>query len=149
MRAVKTTFVACTVFGLVCGSVFGYKHAIRSSESMRDGCVSATESVLSDFAREQFMHADNAHARQAVLLQIGTLQLLERAEHDPHRWGELGYAFTRLGMIEKASGSSEASAGALNEAKAWFKRARPHEDLSDEQIETALSRRDGALDVIP
>jgi len=113
---------------------------------MQSAEIISARSVTSAFALQQFESADNEHARQAVLLQIRTLEQLQQTTSDPGSDGQLGFAYTRLAMIEEASGHAEAERSALDRARLWFKRAHPRDELTDEQLKDGLKRWDGALD---
>ena len=107
-------------------------------------------SVASNFASQQFQHADSAHARQAVLLEIKLLDQLQRAARDSSSESqlELAYtsAYTRLAMIEESAGQTEAERRAMDEAKVQFNRNRPNREVTDEQMKNALKEWDAASD---
>jgi len=83
----------------------------------------AASSVTSDFALQQFEHANNAHARQAVTLQINTLEQVERVTGESISKSELGYAYTRLRMIEESAGLPE------EDIVRWFGRGNGSSEL--------------------
>jgi len=112
---------------------------------MQSAEVLSASSVTSEFALQQFEHADTAHARQAVLLQIRTIEQLEQVARDPGSDRQLGFAYIRLAMIEEASGQTEAERSALDQARRWFKGVHPRDELTDEQLKDALKRWDGAF----
>jgi len=146
-RATKIIFIMASVIGLALGIVCGCYEGDKLSEAMQSAAVISIPSVISDFALQQFEHADSAHARQAVLLEIKILEQLERvAAPDSSSEGLLGFAYTRLAMIEETAGQTEAERRALDEAKVRFNRNRPQEKLTDEQMKSALKRWDAAFD---
>ena len=146
-RGIKVTFLAAAVFGLALGAYWGHSEANEVSDSLESGQYITPTSVASDFARVQFMHADSDHARRAVMLQIRVLEQLELADRAFHADGELGFAYTRLAMIEQAEGHSEAEQRALAKARARYKRQHPRsEELTDNDLENGVKRVDQALD---
>ena len=145
-RAMKITFTVAAIVGFVLGTVCGCYKGAEASGFMQSAAVISIPSVFSDFALQQFEHADSAHARQAVLLEIKILEQLERAAPDSSSEGLLGFAYTRLAMIEETAGQKEAERRALDEAKVRFNRNRPQEKLTDEQMKSALKRWDAAFD---
>lgn len=102
-RAARITFVVAGLAGLSLGIAAGCQHAKLASGAMQSFATIAASSVTSDFALQQFEHADNAHARQAVTLQINTLEQVERVTGESISKSELGYAYTRLAMIEESA----------------------------------------------
>lgn len=144
-RAMRITFLAAAVLGLLSGTIFGYYEAKEVSGFMQEAEVMAIASADSDFSREQFDHADNTRAREAVMLEIGNLEQLERIGHDSYAEGKLGYAYTRLAMIEAAAGDAAAEHRALDRARSWFQRVHPRSELTDEQMKDALKRIDSVI----
>jgi hypothetical protein len=149
-RAIKITFIVAAVIGFGGGIVCGCYRAAEASSYMQSAEVVSIPSVASDFASQQFQHADSAHARQAVLLELKLLDQLHRAAHDSSSESQLGLAYTfayiRLAMIEEAAGQTEAERRAMDEAKVRFNRKRPNEEVTDEQMKNALKRFDAASD---
>jgi hypothetical protein len=146
-RAIKITFIVAAVLGLGFGSYTGYSSADDVSNSLKSIQYLGPTSVVSDFARLQFEHADTDHARQAVMVQIHLLEQLELADKAFHADGELGFAYLRLAMIEEAAGQAEAEQGALVQARARFKRSHSHsEELTDDELKNAVKRLDRAAD---
>jgi len=94
---------------------------------------------------EQFEHADNSRARQAVQLQIKVLEQLEKADHDTSSESQFGFAYTRLAMIEEAAGQTVAERSAQDQARQCLKRSH-HGELTDEQMRAGLKRMDAAFD---
>jgi DNA-directed RNA polymerase beta subunit len=142
----KITFIVAVVIGLSLGSVGGWYNAEMLSGPMQSVEAIAASSLTSDFALQQFEHADNSRARQAVQLQIEVLERLEKADRDTGSEGQLGFAYTRLALIEEAAGQTVAERSAQDEARQWFKRSHPQGDLTDEQMRTGLKRMDAAFD---
>jgi hypothetical protein len=149
-RAIKITFSLAAVIGFGVGAVFGCYRAAESSGYMQSEEVMSIPSVASNFASQQFQHADSAHARQAVLLEIKLLDQLQRAARDSSSESqlELAYtsAYTRLAMIEESAGQTEAERRAMDEAKVQFNRNRPNREVTDEQMKNALKEWDAASD---
>ncbi len=112
---------------------------------MEFSAAAGASQVTSQFAAQQFRHADSDHARSAVLLEIDILGKLERATPDRGRRGQLGYAFTRLAMIEDSANHRDAAQQALGQAKSWFKK-NSGKGLTDDQMKQALKQIDDALD---
>ncbi len=113
---------------------------------MQSAEVISISSVTSDFALQQFEHADSSHARQSVLLEIKILKQLERAAPEHGSGGRLGFAYTRLAMIEEAAGQQEAGRRALDEARERLKLVYPREELTGKQMKMMLKQLDGASD---
>jgi hypothetical protein len=140
------TFIVAGVGGLFLGIVAGWHNAELASEAMQSADILSASSVTSNFALQQFEHADTAHARQAVTLQIKTLEQLERVPGDWVSKSELGYAYTRLAMIEEAAGAPEAEYRAMVQAKEYFNRAYSGHEPTDEQLKNSLKRFDQGFD---
>lgn len=147
--AVKIGFTIAAAVGLTCGSLDGYRQAEQLSTAFESLYATTTEIAVSDFAREQFIHADNEHARQAVLFQISILEQMQRFKADPSLANLFAVAYAHLGMIEAAAGHPEGERRALDQARTWFKRVHPNEDFSDDRIKTAVIRMDNGLDSLP
>lgn len=145
-RAMKITFAVAAIIGLFLGTISGCYEAKEASGLMQSAEVLSIPSVVSDFARQQFEHADSVHARQAVLLEIKILEQLERAAQDSTSAGQLGLAYTRLGMIEEAAGQTDAQRKALDQARRRFRQAHSLGELTDEQLKSTLRRLDSASD---
>ena len=145
-RAIKITFLTAAILGLVCGVYLGYSEANQVSDSLKSIQYMAPTKITSDFARTQFLHADNDHARQAVMLQIHLLEQLESADKAFHA-NELGPAYIRLAMIEEAAGRPDAEQRALAQARARYQGAHPRsEELTDEELKDGIRRLDRAVD---
>jgi hypothetical protein len=142
-RAIKITFGVAAVLGFAVGIVWGYFRAQEASKSMESAVVWSAGLVTSNFAWQQFEQADSASARQAVMLEIKILDRLERTAPDPAVETHLGLSYTRLGMIEEASGETEAERHDLDRAKGWFKQSHPRE-LTDEDLKKMLTASDRA-----
>jgi len=141
-RAMIVTFVMAAVLGLGVGGYLGYSGANEASNSSESFQYFLPTSVVSDFARVQFEHADTDHARQAVMLQIGLLEQLEQADKSFHA-KELAFAYARLGMIEEVAGQTEAERRALAQARARDKRDRfRSEELTDDELRNVVKRMD-------
>jgi len=145
-RAMKITFMVAAIGGFVVGAVYGFYSANELSAAMESVASISAPSVISNFARQQFEHADGVHARQAVLLEISTLEELERAAHDSATEGQLGFAYTRLAMIEEGAGQADAERQALDQARGWLNHSHPRQERTDEQMKSALKRWDSAAD---
>jgi hypothetical protein len=145
-RAVKFAFTGAAIIGFVLGAVYGCYTAKEASDLMQSAEIISISSVPSYFALQQFEHADSAHARQAVLLEIKILGQLERAAPDPSSEGKFGLAYTRLAMIEEAAGQAEAERRALDQARERFERAYPRKGLTDEQMKSTLKLLDESSD---
>lgn len=145
-RTTRITFIVAGGIGLVLGIAAGCQHAELASGAMQYAATMAASSVTADFALQQFEHADNTRAREAVTLQINTLKQLERVAGNSMSTSELGYAYTRLAMIEESAGSLEEEHSALVQAREWFKRANPGHELTDQQLKNSLERLDQAFD---
>lgn len=140
MRAAKITFAAAAVLGLAVGVAWGYYTAEQLSELMESSLLIFAESTTSDFAVQQLEHANTDHARRAVQLQITILERAERATSAPAYKRQLGYAYTRLAMVEQAAGEAQAERAALDQARVWFNQ----KELRDDQMKKALKLLDGA-----
>jgi len=147
-RVMKITFAVAAVVGIASGSVLGWRNAKDLSDSMQWVETMSASEVTSDFASQQFEHADSGHARQAVLLQIKLLGQLERLAHDSSTESNLGFAYTRLALIEEAAGQADAERSALDQARTWFTRARPRDEHTDQQMEDSLKRLDKVFEQI-
>jgi hypothetical protein len=142
-RAVKITFALVAVLGLGAGVAWGYYTAEQTSVVMESVGAMSASSATSDFAIQQFEHADADHARLAVVLEIALLEQLHGAVNEREFEWKLGLAYTRLGMIEEASGHPESARKRFEQARAWF---RHGEELTDDQMKKTVKQLDGASD---
>jgi hypothetical protein len=145
-RATKTAVTVAAVLGLIVGIVPGAYVGSTTGEMMGNIQTTLTPAPLSDFSAWQFKYAESARAREAVLLEIGILQQLERVNHNSVQEGRLGLAFARLAMIEEATDNQDAARTALDKARKSFKRLHPREDLSDAQLKDAVKRSDQVME---
>ncbi len=145
-RGMKISIVAAALIGLTLGAAFGVKQGIWLSRSFDQAEPIFLRHATGDFAAEQFKYADIAHAREAVMLQIHVLQLLKRLNNEPGDDGWIGWAYVRLAMIEESAGQKEAERAALDTAREYFSRSRPAEELTDDQMKSALIRMDEAME---
>ena len=145
-RAMKVGMAIAALVGLAIGGGEGIYQTRWLGGATEFVEVHSISSAFSDFAVQQFKYADTAHAREAVLLQISVLQRLEPIDHDFHIGAELGWAYTRLGMIEELAGQKEAARAALDQARAHFKLLQPHEELTDDQMKNTVKLMDDAWD---
>jgi hypothetical protein len=158
-RTIKITFAIASSIGFAVGIVCGCYKGRDASLFIQSAEVMSIPSTTSDFAREQFERADQAHAHQAVLLEIKLLEQLERVVHEPgasdghpasERAGlQLVLAYTRLALIEETAGQTEAARRDLDQAKAWSNRNHPDKEVTDEQLKNTLKRFDAAFDRLP
>jgi hypothetical protein len=145
-RAMKITFTVAAVVGFIAGSVLGWYNAEDASDVMQSAGIMSASEMTSNFAWEQFEHADSGHARQAVLLQIKILEHLERLAHETSNESWLGFAYTRLAVIEESAGQADAERRALDQARTWFTRAHPRDEHTDQQMKDTLKRLDKVLE---
>jgi hypothetical protein len=83
-RAMKVGIAIAALVGLAVGGGEGIYQTRWLGGATELVEVISISSAFSDFAVQQFKHADTAHAREAVLLQISVLQRLEPIDHDSH-----------------------------------------------------------------
>jgi len=145
-RAAKVVIIVAVFLGLTVGVGLGIYEANTVGSITETTKIIAASSVPSDFAARQFKYADTTHARQAVLLEIGILEQLQRVTHDSVQAGRLEFAYARLAMIEEAAGNKDAKRAALDQAKAWDKRIHGREEITDEQLKNAVRTMDQAMD---
>jgi len=145
-RGMKISVVTAALIGLMVGAVFGVKQGVWLSRSFDYVELMEASAASADFAAEQFKYADVAHAREAAFLQIKFLQLLRRAGHDQGDEKELGWAYVRLAMIEKSADQKEAERAALDKAREYFRGSHPAEELTDDQMKSALVQMDEAME---
>ncbi len=141
----KATLVVAAMLGLVSGAAVGYKQGSWSSSGMEEAYL-MTGDVLSKFAGQQLRHADTDHARRAVMIEIKFLELASKARTARDYDGSLGFAYTRLALVEQAAGRPEAEHAALDQAKAYFKRNYPQHEPTDEQMKELVKKIDDASD---
>ena len=133
-----------------------FRRVRLSGESRGGGCQTGDSSesikyvaptrVAADFARTQFMHADTDHARQAVLLQIQLLEKLELVDKSFHA-DDFAFAYTRLALIEEATGRPEAAQRALARATARYSQMYPsNKELTDDELRNEVKRLDSAIE---
>lgn len=146
-RAAKVAILVAATLGSVIGAGCGIFEANALESSQEFGEIITASSVPSDFAARQFKYADTTHARQAVLLELGILQQLDRVAHDTVQAGKLAMAYARLAMIEETAGNQDAERAALVQAKVWNnKRTRGHAEITDEQLKNAVRTMDRVMD---
>lgn len=144
--SLKIAFITAAAAGLLVGGVFGYREAKVASGAVQSAVTMSGHSPLHDFAREEFENADSAHARQAAQLEIKVLSEIEWDSRDRIAEQFLGLAYTRLALIEQIAGNLEARDAALQRAREWVAKARPGQNLTDEQLRNTLKMMDGAAD---
>jgi hypothetical protein len=153
----RITFAVASIIGFAVGAVYGCYKAEDASRSMQSAEAMSIPTITSSFAREQFEHADPAHARQAVRMEIKLLEQLERVAHQTRVSDavsasesiQLALAYTRLALTEEADGQSEAARRDLGQAKARLNRNRPDKGMTDEQLKDTLKRFDATSDSLP
>jgi hypothetical protein len=130
--------------GLAVGVPVGKARAARLF-SQRSGAVAHE---LAAFSATQFRHADAAHARAAVQLEIQNLSQIARL---PGRYQlvppqpELMVAYVRLGMIEESAGHSSAAREAFQQARALQSEINQRSAPTDEQLRGLVRRQDEML----
>ena len=142
-RAMKVTFFLSAILGIAVGARIGYSQGAEVSELMRTAEPMGAGFAVSEFAAQQFRHADADHARVAAQLQISVFEQLRVATDDTNTRRNLGLAYVRLAWVEKSAGNQEAEHLALKQARMWLP-TRPGQDASDEQLEDFLKRLDQA-----
>ena len=142
-RAVKVTFVLSAILGIAVGGRLGYSQGADLGEASRSVEPIIASGVLSAFAERQSRYADPDHARQAAKLQISMLEQLRTAADDTSTRGQLGLAYVRLAVVEKAAGNQDAEHLALKQARVWLP-VRSGQDASDERLEDLLKKLDQA-----
>lgn len=144
-RTSKLVLTGSAVLGLLVGAVAGItagkalEHAVETAQS------SIVEKAPSDFAIRQVQYADTDHARHAVQFEINMLLQLQRCEpNNTVISGELGFAYTRLAMIEETARRDTQAQIAFDQARLLMRKAHPSKDMTDEQLRTAVRRFDAA-----
>lgn len=145
-RAMMLCIFASALIGLIVGAAVGRNEGIYLSRSFDEMRPIFLSEATARFAAKQFKYADSAHGREAVLLQIRVLQLLERSHQDSGNEEQLGSAYVRLSMIEEAAGQKAAERAALDQARAYFKRLDPTPESTDDQMKSAVRQMDELLD---
>ena len=145
-RVAKITVLTSALLGFATGSLLGLHTGKLGAEGVQAAQIMAPAETSADFAARQFKNADPSHARQAVLLEIGILRRLERVAGDSAQERILGFAYTRLAIIEEDAGLHDAALAAFNEAREWFKRSNPNGEMTNEQLRDSVERMDKALD---
>jgi len=145
-RGMKVSVFAAALIGLTVGAAFGTKQGIWLSRSFDYVELMEASAASAEFAANQFKYADVAHAREAAMLQIKLLQLLQRAGHDRGDEKELGWAYVRLAMVEESADQKEAERAALDKATECFRGSHPAEELTDDQMKSALVQMDEAME---
>lgn len=132
----RITVVVGALAGILTGGILGAYTARQNEGIVESARVIAASSATAAFAAEQFRHADPEHARQAVMLQIDILQQFERLSPSSVHENNLGFAYTRLAMIDKTAGQEVASEVAFQQAKDWFQKVHPESRLTSVQMES-------------
>jgi len=145
-RAMVLCIMASALIGLGVGAVSGRNDGILFSRSFDDLSTLFLSDITENFAVRQSRHADSAHAREAVLLQIKVLQLLERSHQELANEERLGAAYVRLSMIEGSAGNEVAGRAALQQARSYFKRLHPNREETDDQLKDDVRRMDDFRD---
>ena len=145
-RAMVLCILASALIGVSVGAVSGRNEGVLLSHSFDDLSTTFLSETTNHFAVRQSRHADSAHAREAVLLQIKVLQLLERSHKGAANELQLGSAYVRLSMIEEAAGDNAAEQAALQQARSYFKRLHPEREQTDDRLKGDLRKMDDFLD---
>ena len=132
----RITVVVAALAGILSGGILGAYMARKNDGIVESARVIAASSATAAFAAEQFRHADPQHAREAVMLQIDILQQFERIAPSSVHERNLGFAYTRLAMVDEAVGQKADSEVAFQDAKDWFQKVHPENRLTDVQMES-------------
>jgi hypothetical protein len=133
------------MLGLGLGGYWGHSEAVETNDLWESSQYFLPTTAASDFARLQFRHSDADHARQAVLFQIHLLEQLEEVDKGfrTNLRGELGWAYTRLAMIEESAAHGEARAEALAKAKECLKQSYPGAgEWTEDKMKDVVNRMD-------
>jgi hypothetical protein len=147
-RATKVALFVSSLLGLLTGIATGVPEGKALAARLFSLRTAAVAQELSAFSATQFQHADEAHARAAVLLEI---QALDQIRHLPRQYqlvtpqGELRIAYARLAMVEETSGNSAAAKAAFQQARAWQNSLHPGHEVTDEQFRKFVRQRDEAI----
>jgi hypothetical protein len=143
-RGMSAVAFATAILGLVAGLASGVPAGKALAVRLFSRRTLAMERDLAAFSAAQFEHADSGHARQAVLDEIRTLELLDRLSVRPPRNAALYLAYARLAMIEEAAGDPAAAQADFAKAAGQWSRLHPGEEISAEQMRQAVRDFDHA-----
>jgi len=142
----KTTFIISAILGLLAGIVWGRHTAMEGSQAMESGTATSALNVTWTFSARQFAHADHDHAKSAILEEVYVLQLLERITPNLAYRVALSDGYARLAMIEEYSNDRDAAHRAFEQARIWFGKDHPGQELTDDQMRQGVQRIDNVLD---
>ena len=143
-RAMKVVLFASSVLGLLAGIAAGVPAGKALAVRLFSRRTLAVVRDLSAFSAAQFEHSDSEHARQAVLSEIGTLELLEHPSLRPPRNAALYLAYARLAMIEQSAGHASAAQSAFAQAAEQWRLLHPSAEVTAGQMQQAVRDFDRA-----
>jgi hypothetical protein len=143
-RGMKAGFFATALLGLLSGLATGVPEGKALAVRLFSRRTVAVERELAAFSAAQFEHADAAHARQAVLAEIGTLELLDHLSLPPPRNAALYLAHARLAVIEEAAGDASAAQADFAKAARQWEALHPGSEVTAEQMKQAVRDFDSA-----
>jgi len=144
-RGMILAVLASVFVGLAIGSVAGRSQGIAYSHMLDQTEAIFLSEITARFSAKQFKYADNAHARDAALLEIKILRLLERSHPDAASQHQLAAAYVRLSLIEETVGQKGEEQQALDQARVYFKRIHPGEQLTDDEMKNTVRQMDESL----
>jgi hypothetical protein len=143
-RGMKAAFFVTALLGLLSGLAAGVPAGKALAVRLFSRRTVAVERDLAAFSAAQFEHADAAHARQAVLTEIYTLDLLDHLALPPPRNTALYVAYARQAMIEESAGDAAAAQADFAKAAQQWKALHPGSEVTAEQMKQAVRDFDAA-----
>jgi hypothetical protein len=142
-RAAKTVYALAAVIGLATGITLGLlseRFSANLAEFQRLGAVAE----YGDRAYIQYLHADVAHAKQALLSFISFLEQTERVSPSKSQEFDLALSYTRLALLEDAQSHSERSREYMEKALRWENSGGGRQRSADE-LKAAVQKLDSHL----
>jgi len=137
-----------SLLGLLVGLAVGVPVGKARAERLFSQRSEAVAQELAAFTATQFRHADAAHARAAVELEIQTLSQIDRlpAKYQPAPpQSALAAAYARLGMIEESAGNAPAAETAFQRARSLQGQVDHGSPPTDEQLRGLVRHQDEML----
>ena len=141
--AAKLTYLAALLIGLSVGLLYGYRNGAGLLEGFGEARLITAPSTLSDFSREEYVHAGLEHAETALLTYATLLEQLEKMKPEKGRKYELSVTYVRLALLEDDRDLRQ-SREFMTKARYW-NTASGGQDISDSEMKAALTRFDHQL----
>lgn len=139
--AAKVTYLGALLMGLSIGVFFGFQNTRLVLETYYDARRLTAPMVLGDFAYKQYRHADQEHAKAALLTFVNFSEEMEKSRPEKTQKQNLANAYTRLALLEDSADNPAQSRVYITKARYWHT-GNGGRDYSDSEMKAALKAVD-------